>query len=124
MRLFISILLFAAASLTARAQQDSLPDRLGIAMKEGLTRIEEQKQQDIVTYAKNNKPADDGVMSAPTNGGNFYTLYVKDEDNRYYNNYRDTNIDPIITTMPAPGPNLNYFMVDPCNGGNYDRVVN
>lgn len=111
------------AAIQAQAQEAQLPSSLTIAAKEGLQKIEEQKQHDIVFYAKNNKSHQDNSSQAPVNEADFYRLYMKDEDNRYYNNYHDNNTDPIITAMPSPGPNLDYFFLDPCSNGNYDKVV-
>ncbi|MCW4467546.1 hypothetical protein OGH69_01070 [Flavobacterium sp. MFBS3-15] len=111
------------AALQAHGQEAQLPSSLTTAAKESLQKIEEQKQHDIIFYAKNNKPQQDTSSQAPANEADFYRLYMKDEDNRYYNNYHDNNTDPIITAMPSPGPNLDYFFVDPCSSGNYDKVV-
>ena len=110
------------AALQAHGQEAQLPSSLVIAAKEGLQKIEEQKQHDIAFYAKNNKPEQQASLSSNTSPY-FYSLYLKDEDNRYYNKYHDSNTDRIITSMPSPGPNLDYFFVDPCSSGNYDKVV-
>lgn len=111
------------APLQAKAQEAQLPLSLATATKEGLQKIEEQKQHDIAFYAKNNTPQPDASTASHNGTGNFYQLYIKDEDNRNYNNYHDNNTDPIITNMPSAGPNLDYFYVDPCSNGNYDKVI-
>lgn len=105
------------------AQEAQLPSSLTIAAKEGLQKLEEQKQQDIAFYSRNNIPQPDVSAASQNSTGKFYQLYIKDEDNRNYNNYHDNNTDPIITNMPSAGPNLDYFYIDPCSNGNYDKVI-
>jgi len=121
-RLFI-LPTIVLATFQLQAQEAQLPSSLSIAAKEGLQKIEKQKQHDIAFYAKNNTPQPDTSTASKSSGGNFYQVYIRDEDNRNYNNYHDNNTDPIITSMPSPGPNLDHYFVDPCSNGNYDRVV-
>ncbi len=111
------------AACTMQAQEPQLPTSLMIAAKEGLQQLEEQKQQDIAFYAKNNVPQEATSSATPENSGDFYSIYTKDPNNIYYNTYYNNNNDPVLTNMPAPGPNLNYWLVDPCSSGNYDKVV-
>jgi hypothetical protein len=122
MNTFFPVLAIVLTTFHATAQEAQLPSSLAIAAKEGLQKIEEQKHNDIAFYAKSNIPQQDTSTKAAANEADFYRLYMKDEDNRYYNNYHN-NTDPIITSMPSPGPNLDYFLVDPCSSGNYDKVV-
>lgn len=118
--LFLSAIFITTIKM--QAQESQLPPSLTLAAKEGLQKLEEQKQRDIAFFAKNNTPNQEA--SAPENNtGNFYQLYIRDEDNRYYNNYHNNNTDPVLTNMPSPGPNLDYYYIDPCSSGNYDKVV-
>ncbi|MGQ2982736.1 hypothetical protein [Flavobacterium sp.] len=121
-RLFI-LSAIVLATFQLQAQEANLPSSLSIAAKEGMQKIEEQKLHDIAFYAKQNTPQQDASAASQSSSGNFYQVYIRDEDNRNYNNYHDNNTDPIITSMPSPGPNLDYYFVDPCSNGNYDRVV-
>ncbi|WP_294820365.1 hypothetical protein [uncultured Flavobacterium sp.] len=122
MNRLIALAAIAFTAFHGYAQEAPLPSSLTIATKESLQKLEDKKQQDIAFYAKNNISTDE----APTAGhddNSFYKHYIKDDDNRYYNNYHDNNADPILTNMPSPGPNLDYYFVDPCSSGNYDKVV-
>ncbi|AWH85366.1 hypothetical protein HYN59_09670 [Flavobacterium album] len=105
----------------AQAQQTQLSPSLTIATKESLQKLEEQKQHDIAFYAKNNTPKQEVSTAKPED--DFYQLYITDDNNRYYNNYHNNNTDPIIASMPSPGPNLDYYYVNPNSSGNYDKVV-
>ncbi|MEL1243220.1 hypothetical protein AAEO56_03005 [Flavobacterium sp. DGU11] len=122
MRRFLILSAIVLATFQAQAQQTQLSPSLTIATKESLQKLEEQKQHDIVFYAKSNTPQQEPATACSDNSTDFYQLYITDSDNRNYNNYHN-NTDPIITAMPAPGPNLDYYYVDPNSSGNYDKVV-
>jgi hypothetical protein len=123
MNSFLTISAIIFTSIAMQGQEASLPSSLTIATKEGLQKLEDKKQDDIIRYSKNNEPKQDVTANNDNVQNDFYELYLDDNNNRYYNTYHYNTIDPAITAMPAPGPNLNYQLIDPCSSGNYDKVV-
>lgn len=122
MKNIFSLLAIIASAFYAQAQQTELSDNLSAALKDSKEKIEEASKNKIVRYSKNNKTEKtEDVKQTDKRLPDFFDDYINSNENMLY---RNNNNDPVITNMPAPGPNLNYFSVDRNSNGNYDKVVN
>lgn len=122
MKNIFSLLAIIASAFYAQAQQTELSDNLSTALKDSKEKIEEASKNRIVQYSKNNKTEKtEDVKQTDKRVPDFFDDYINSNENMLY---RNNNNDPVITNMPAPGPNLNYYSVDRNSNGNYDKVVN
>lgn len=122
MKKVFSLLAIIAGAFCAQAQQAELSDNLSTALKDSKEKIEEASKDRIIQYSKNNKTEKiEDVKQNDKRAPDFFDDYINSNENMLY---RNNNNDPVITNMPSPGPNLNYFSVDRNSSGNYDKVVN
>ena len=103
-----------ASAFCAQAQQAELPNNLSAALKESKQKIEEASKNRIIYYSKNNQTENtEEIIQTHKRTPDFFDIYSS--QNIFYNG---NNNDPVITTMPATGPNLNYYSIDRNSIGN------
>lgn len=111
-----------ASAFCAQAQQAELPNNLSAASKDSKQKIEEASKNRIIYYSKNNQTENtEEIIQTDKRAPDFFDIYTNSDQNIFYNS---NNNDPVITNMPAPGPNLNYYSIDRNSNGNYDKLVN
>lgn len=102
------VILSLSSGLYAMAQEEQpLPDNLQIAVKQNWNENELKpnipdnlhKESKLISFNEDIQEIKENMS------GNFYEVFADEYQNIYYR--KDS--DPTLTTMPPPGPNLDYW---------------
>lgn len=97
------VIIFAlGATFSAAAQEEKLPPVLTAASKQTAEKLEDKTRKEFAEAAKANAENTKVDTRRPDVEKSFHDVYTNREQNIYYME----NSDPIITGMPAPGPNV------------------
>ena len=100
------VIIFAlAGSFSATAQEKQLPPVLRAASMETAEKLDDKKREEFAKAAKANVENTKVDTRRTDMEKSFHDIYTDREQNIY----RINNNDPVITGMPAPGPNLDYI---------------
>ena len=97
------IFIFALGStFSVMAQEKQLPPLLTVASRQTIEKLEDKTRKEFADAAKTNAENTKVDTRRQHMEKSFHDVYTNQEQSIYYMN----NSDPVITGLPAPGPNI------------------
>jgi|GEM_PF-5716302 len=107
MKKFLVIIALSSGICSNAQDEKPLPDNLQLAVKQNQVENEPRPTlpDNMHKKARLFTINEDTTEIKENMSGNFYEVFANEYQNLYYR--KDS--DPTLTTMPAPGPNLDYW---------------